>query len=144
MKRTARLFQCALCHTQSIVCSCCDRGQIYCGIFCVITARKKAMKLAGVCYQNTFNGKQKHAARQSCYRERQKKIVTHQGSPSIPQNVPINPLENKANKTETGQKPLALTCGFCGKPVSAWVRNDFVRRRGAHTSFRSKVFPQAP
>ena len=46
MEHAPRLFQCALCHTQSIVCSKCDRGQIYCGTGCAIFARKMAMYIA--------------------------------------------------------------------------------------------------
>ena len=144
MKHTPRLFQCALCHTQSIVCSKCDRGQIYCGTVCAVFARKKSMKLAGMRYQRTFNGKRNHAARQALYRIRQSKIVTHRGSPSMLQHASMNSFENKTEKTENGHKKLALTCCFCEKPVSDWIRNDFLRRRRSHSSSGSKAFPQAP
>ena len=144
MKHVPRLFQCVLCHTQSRVCSKCDRGQIYCGTVCAVFARKKSMKLAGIRYQRTFNGKRNHAARQARYRMRQKEIVTHQGSPSRPQHAPMNSLENKAENTENGHVKLALTCYFCKKPVSDWIRNDFLRRRRSHASSGSKASPQAP
>lgn len=144
MKHVPRLYQCALCHTQSRVCSKCDRGQIYCGTICAVFARKKSMKLAGMRYQRTFNGKRNHAARQARYRMRQKEIVTHRGSPPMSQHASMNSVENKAKKTEKGQTKWALTCFFCKKPVSDWIRNDFLRRRGSHASSRSKAFPQAP
>ena len=144
MEHAPRLFQCALCHTQSIVCSKCDRGQIYCGTGCAIFARKKSMKLAGMRYQRTFNGKRNHAARQARYRMRQNEIVTHQGSPPMPQHASMNSLEKKTENAENGQNKLVLTCHFCEKPVSDWIRNDFLRRRRAHASFRSKVSSQAP
>jgi len=106
--------------------------------------RKKLMKLAGRRYQATFNGKRNHAARQARYRKRQREIVTHQGSPLIPQHAPMNSLENETKNTENGHVKLTLTCCFCKKPVSVWIRNDFLRRRGSHASSGSKVSPQAP
>lgn len=144
MKHIPRLFQCALCHTQSRVCSKCDRGQIYCCKVCAVFARKKSMKLAGMRYQKTFKGKRHHAARQARYRMRQRKIVTHQGSPSMPQHAPMSSLKNEAKKTENEHKKQALTCCFCEKPVSDWIRNDFLRRRHSHASSVSKASPQAP
>ena len=144
MKHAPRLFQCALCHTQSRVCSKCDRGQIYCGTVCAVFARKKSMKLAGMRYQKTFNGKRNHAARQGRYRMRQSEIVTHQGSPPMPQHAPMNSLEKKSKKTENGQKKPALIWCFCKKPVSDWIRNDFLRRRRSLASSESKASPQAP
>jgi hypothetical protein len=144
MKHAPRLFQCTLCHKQSLVCSKCDRGQIYCGAVCAIFARKKSMKLAGMRYQRTFNGKRNHAARQARYRMRLNEIVTHQGSPPIPQHASINSLEKRAEKTENGQKKPALTCHFCEKPVSDWIRNEFLRRRRSHSSSGAKASPQAP
>ena len=144
MKHAPRLFQCALCHTQCRVCSKCDRGQIYCNEVCAVFARKKSVKLAGMRYQKTFNGKRNHAARQARYRKCQNEIVTHQGSPPMPQHASMNSLENKAKKTESGQEKLALTCCFCEKPVSDWIRNDFLRRRRSHASSGSKASPQAP
>lgn len=144
MKHATRLFQCALCHTQSRVCSKCDRGQIYCGTVCAFFARKKSMKLAGIRYQRTFNGKLNHAARQARYRMRQNEIVTHQGSLSMPQYAPINSLKNESEETETRQKKSVLTCDFCKKPVSDWIRNDFLRRRRSRSSSGSKASPQAP
>ncbi len=37
-------------------------------------ARQKYLRIAGKRYQNSRKGKFKHAARQKCYRERQKQI----------------------------------------------------------------------
>ena len=68
MEPTARLFQCALCHIQTMVCSKCDHGQIYCGDICAIFARKRSLKTVRARYQSTFKGKQNHAACQARYR----------------------------------------------------------------------------
>jgi hypothetical protein len=47
---------------------------------CAPAAGKDAKKRAAVRYQTTYQGKVKHAARQSRYRERLKEKVTHKGS----------------------------------------------------------------
>ena len=42
----ARLFLCARCQAQVLVCSCCDRGQIYCASGCAREARRQAQRAA--------------------------------------------------------------------------------------------------
>ncbi len=83
MKPTARLFQCALCHAQAIICSKCDHGQIYCSDSCSALARQQSLRAAGKRYQATVNGKRNHAARQARYEMKVKTNMTHQGSPSV-------------------------------------------------------------
>ncbi|MFZ3119313.1 MAG: hypothetical protein WA159_13445 [Variovorax sp.] len=39
METTSRLFNCAGCRRQCLICSACDRGQRYCGSACAQTAR---------------------------------------------------------------------------------------------------------
>ncbi len=144
MEPTPRLFQCVRCHNQTMVCSKCDRGQIYCSRECAVLARIKSMKLAGARYQASFTGRRKHAARQACYRQRLCKIVTHHGSPPPPPHAPMAPLENKPNQQKNGQMMLTLTCCFCERRVSDWLRHDFLRRRGHNKSPGSHACPQAP
>ena len=144
MEHTPRLFQCELCHAQTMICSGCDRGQIYCGKVCALISRKKSMKLAGMRYQATFAGKLRHAARQSAYRKRLREMGTHQGSPASCPYAPIQLLENKPEKPVKIQQGAVLVCCFCKKPVSAWLRNDFLRRRDSKKSTGSQACPQAP
>lgn len=147
MEPTSRLYQCVLCHTQTVICSKCDHGQIYCRITCAAFARKKSLKAIRARYQKSFKGKINHAASQARYRIKLinlKKIVMDQGSPPVPQHASMNSLENKPVETENGQRKSALICCFCKKPVSDWIRNDFLRRRRSHASDRSQAFPQAP
>jgi hypothetical protein len=80
--RSARLFLCAGCRIQVLICSCCDRGQIYCAEGCAQRVRRRAVKCSGQRYQNTPAGRRRHAARQARYRARDKK-VTHHGSPPL-------------------------------------------------------------
>jgi hypothetical protein len=76
----ARLFACARCRAQVMICSCCDRGQIYCAGGCAQVARYHARRAAGQRYQTSRRGRLAHAVRARRWRARQKN-VTHQGSP---------------------------------------------------------------
>lgn len=144
MEPTPRLFLCIRCQAQVVLCSWCDHGQIYCSEACSFFARQKTLRLARSRYQKTFNGRRNHAACQARYRMKLKKKVTDHTSPPVTQNVPMESLENKPKKTENGQPKPALTCCFCKKPVSDWIRNDFLRRRNHKKPTRSHVCPQAP
>lgn len=144
MESTARLYQCMLCHEQVTICRKCDRGNIYCASECASRARTISVRLAGARYQATPQGKRRNAARQAYYRINHIKKVTHQGSLPTTHHAPIKSIKNKPEKTETGQNNLALTCCFCNKPISAWLRNDFLRRRGPTKSNELMACPQAP
>lgn len=92
----ARRFLCARCRAPALVCSRCDRGQIYCATGCAAAARLQSQREAGQRYQCSRLGRFMHAARTQRWRERQALLavplagsamatpqsVTHQGSPS--------------------------------------------------------------
>ena len=92
----ARRFLCARCRAPTLVCSRCDRGQIYCATGCAAVARLQSQRDAGRRYQCSRPGRFMHAARTQRWRERQALLavplagsematpqsVTHQGSPS--------------------------------------------------------------
>jgi hypothetical protein len=80
---SARLFMCAECHAQALICSCCDRGQIYCVGDCAAHARRRSERDAGRRYQTSRRGRLAHAERTRRYRVRCKN-VTHHGSPLSP------------------------------------------------------------
>ena len=44
MQSSARLFNCARCRCQVVICSHCDRGNIYCGKRCSETARRQSQR----------------------------------------------------------------------------------------------------
>lgn len=144
MEPTPRLFVCIRCHTQVVLCSWCDHGQIYCGKVCAFLVRQKSLRLARQRYQKTFTGRRNHAACQARYRMKLKNKVTDHTSPLVAQNASMEPLENKPKKIEKGQHESTLTCCFCEKTVSTWIRNDFLRRRGHKKLTRSQAYPQAP
>ena len=80
---SARLFMCAECRAQALICSCCDRGQIYCAGDCAARARRRTRRDAGRRYQTSRRGRLAHAERSRRYRVRCKN-VTHHGSPPSP------------------------------------------------------------
>lgn len=120
-----RLFKCARCHKPVIICSDCDRGNIYCNFACARIRRKESQKKAQKKYQGTLRGRKKHALRQKRYR-RNKTKVTHHGSEVIKFNsqFPRHDVEPvSAIKIE------AHCCHFCGKICSRYVRIGFLRRK---------------
>lgn len=123
MNNTARLYNCARCCSQVIVCAHCDRGNIYCGSSCATRSRIQNHRIANHIYQKTFRGSQKHAARQRVYRSHQKQKVTDQGSTPVSQNDLLPPIKNGTKKIDSSQ----AHCHFCGKHVSHYLRNDYLR-----------------
>jgi hypothetical protein len=82
--QSARLFLCACCRVQVLVCRQCDRGQRYCANGCAAATRQALQRDSARRYQCGRAGRFKHALRTQRWRARQKlaeKIVTHQGSP---------------------------------------------------------------
>jgi hypothetical protein len=134
MEHTLRLFSCARCHTQTVICSHCDRGQIYCGSECSIAARLQSKRAADKRYQLTPGGKMKHALRQRRYRERLNKIVTDHGSHSPTQNALLQPVKNEAKEMMESQDDLSKRCCFCKKSVSSWLRNGFLRHHATRSA----------
>jgi hypothetical protein len=130
---SARLFLCAGCRTQVLICSCCDRGQIYCAGDCAQRARRRSLQCAGHRYRNGPVGRRRHAARQSRYRARVK-IVTHHGSPPPPPGdvlAPDSPVSASDAATYEDRPQRSTThCHWCGRRCPQLVRQGFLRRRG--------------
>ena len=132
MERTScRFFVCLRCRAQTYVCRRCDRGQVYCGRDCALEARRQRQREARARYQATDRGRILHAERNRRYRER-KRRVTDQGSvpttadPSAPRPIAIS--------AKSARQPVAITtscrtaCHFCKNPVTAFVRQAFLRQ----------------
>ena len=62
MARSARLFLCARCRDQVLLCSHCDRGQLYCSRACSFARRHERRRETAQRYQSSA-GRLKHAAR---------------------------------------------------------------------------------
>ena len=129
---SARLYVCAGCRRQVLICSCCDRGQIYCPGDCAPRARHRSLRAAGRRYQTSRPGRLAHAARARRYRARGKK-VTHQGSPLRAVDdllAPGSPVSASDAKAVTDRSsPPALHCHWCGRRCLDLVRRGFLRRR---------------
>ena len=85
--QSARLFLCACCRIQVLVCRQCDRGQRYCADGCAATTRQALQRDSARRYQRGRAGRFKHALRTRRWRARQValvNIVTHQGSHDPP------------------------------------------------------------
>ena len=79
-EKSYRLYSCGRCSEQVRICLDCDRGNRYCAQECAQIRRRESLRRAGDCYQLSYRGACKHAARQSAWRLRRAQKVTHQGS----------------------------------------------------------------
>ncbi len=134
-----RLFVCARCRAQVVLCTRCDRGNVYCGQACSQIARRTAMREAGRRYQSSRAGRFAHAARARRYRARCEN-VTHQGSaataaddllpaettPSLPVHDATSCIEPESSQREDARVPR---CSRCGASRSQEVRQGWLRRR---------------
>ena len=139
MENTARLFNCARCRCQVVICSRCDRGNIYCGRGCSYSARRESQRAAGRRYQRSRQGRFTHAARQRRYRARRQE-VTHQGSAPTASDDVLG-AESKALDVLHHPDPLSEIqephCHFCQCACSSFLRLDFLHRSAS----RLKVAP---
>jgi hypothetical protein len=147
MSQTGRLYRCARCHEQVVVCQRCDRGQIYCAAGCAALARRERQRGAGERYQASRRGRFVHAERSRRYRQRRRalaEIVTHQGcvapdagallrteatvtvTESIDTVVEVVAIEVMSLATPT--EPSS-SCKHCGARCAGGVRNGYLRHR---------------
>jgi hypothetical protein len=75
MPDAGRLFLCARCRAQVVVCRTCDFGRSYCSPECADDARRASLLAAGRRYQHSLPGRTKHAARQRRYRQRLREMA---------------------------------------------------------------------
>lgn len=135
MDPVGRFFLCGRCRAQVLICSHCDRGQIYCALECSHAAREESQRHAGRRYQHSRRGRFAHAERARRYRQRrrQKNNVTHQGSlpPRPDVLLPVGATE-VTRGPQTPARPSAFAawrCHFCGGGCAEFVRSGFLRRR---------------
>jgi len=135
MEPIGRFFLCACCRKQTVICSACDRGKIYCSPAYSEPIRRICVREAGQRYQSSERGRANHAQRMKRYRENRAR-VTHQGLVSDPDVVvsaapmaqhvtPASPREN----TQTSSSPWR--CQACKCTCSAFVRLGFLHVRPA-------------
>ncbi len=139
---SSRLFNCLGCRAQVIICRYCDRGNIYCGPNCAMSARKESLKLAAQRYQQTRGGKHKHAERQRRYRSRQAKSVTHHSS--ISGNPKRDSAVANAKKVSEPVLTQGYCCSFCGNGSARFLRSGFLRHQISRRSILTKAQPLGP
>jgi hypothetical protein len=139
MVESHRIFYCARCQEQIVICTRCDHGHRYCSDECSEAARKKSMREAGARYQSTDQGRQNHAARQARYEERQANL-THQGSSQVPGELRISPRATDVDVAHQEVKdveetmrgpglapvPDPMRCHFCGRACGSFTRFGFL------------------
>ncbi len=128
MNNAARLYSCQRCNAQVTICRHCDHGNRYC-MECAPIARQEARKRAAARYQDSNQGRLNHAARQSRYRERQKKKVTHKGSRILRvSDLLINWQKRiKPPSIPPTQKYVPLIyCHSCHNLCSPFLRHNFL------------------
>jgi hypothetical protein len=155
MARSARLFLCARCRDQVLLCSHCDRGQLYCSRACSFARRRERRRETAQRYQSSQAGRLKHAARSACWRKRRRSLhqhsagadvdkVTHQGCPQALADASLHACDNMPTGAcepalaETAQDaapttPGALSfaapvCRRCAHSLLAHVRLSWLRR----------------
>ena len=144
MCRTARLFNCARCRCQVVICSHCDNAHRYCSANCAQLSRLDKQREAAIRYQLSPKGRLAHASRQQRYRQRQQEKVTHQSSPKLSFNDLLlrelksgNSDPNPANLIHR----LTFNCHFCRYQCSEFLRLDFLQRQSKNERASSLIFP---
>ena len=135
MKYAPRFYSCVLCHAQVVICTYCDRGQIYCTKNCSKQARLKSCREANARYQQTPKGRRLHAARQKLYRLRQIKKVTDHGSKSSAEYGLLEKVKNKTGNTDLRHISALKKCCYCQNHVLPYFRMDFLRHDSRNLSY---------
>jgi hypothetical protein len=145
---SARLFVCVECRGQALICSKCDRGQIYCAGDCALRARRRRQRAAGARYQASRRGRFTHAERARRYRARRKN-VTHQGSPPPPPDGQVHPgstpSANDVAAADDRPPRVGSHCHWCARRCLDLLRRQFLRRRDRHRERRNRTSsPRTP
>ena len=139
MPDTGRLYTCARCRAQVVVCRACDRGQIYCFDGCAPLARGERQREAARRYQASRRGRFAHAERSRRYRLHRAAApnVTHQGSAAcragdlLHIEVTVRLIDTiAAAVTRKAMLPAStgpLPCQRCGAHCPGGLRLGFVR-----------------
>lgn len=141
-----RVFTCARCQGEVVVCIGCDRGRRYCGSECSGQARRQAQQANGKRYQSSPAGSFAHARRSRRYRQRRRERLARQQSlpPSQPSPLPSANSDASVGSQEpcaggvlaaeldvapaTGRDAWRRSCCWCSRECQGVVRRDFPRR----------------
>jgi len=129
MNPSARLFHCARCHCQVILCRRCDRGHVYCANGCARHARRDSLQRAGARYRVTRRGRLNNALRQRRFRARQQKVTHHRSVVvATPAVLAVTlTVPDSAAHNGRGHHVDAIRCHCCGGECHPFLRRDFLR-----------------
>ena len=125
---SARLFLCARCSVQVLLCRRCDRGNRYCGLACRLAARAEARRQAAERYQCSMGGRRAHAQRSRRWRQRQ-----YQRPRLVAASACVNADAN--NVTHHGSQP-----GVASAPLAAWTHTSLIVGSDDATTVAPTVF----
>jgi hypothetical protein len=140
---SCRMFLCARCRCQVLVCRWCDRGQIYCVGTCAQDARRDGQRQARRRYQATPRGRAMHAERNRRYRARGQRVTDH-GLTKEHEAGPLLRLEGDAASSEPSSSrrapgpPGHQFCHQCGRRASVFLRLSALRP-GRHRGEKSQL-----
>ena len=165
LDRPARLFLCAGCRIQVVLCSRCDRGNRYCGRACWRQTHDLAQREAACRYQRSRGGRIRHAARSQRWRQRAAlraaqgdqgdgnddagyagdedaaHKVTHQGCLPGVGAAPLAACTHDIASTAAVGAPEPPTplqrCRRCGAAQPDWLRQGFLRRSRQAVTLRT-------
>jgi len=139
---SCRMFLCARCRGQVIVCRRCDRGQIYCVGSCARDARRDGQREARRRYQASPRGRSLHAERNRRYRARVGGVTDHGPAPA-PDTGCLGGsgavLAGPNEPSPGGRSPGHYCCHHCGRLTLNFLRLVALRprgRRGGTTQIR--------
>ena len=129
MRPSARLFFCARCHSQVVLCRACDRGHVYCGKSCAQAARRASLQRAGIRYRRTRRGRLNNAERQRRFRARRQKVTHQRSAPQAAPAVLLDNVDCRGRATFHGHRdaPPSIHCRRCGREVDPFLRRDYLR-----------------
>lgn len=133
MLPSARLFLCARCNSQVLLCRRCDRGNWYCSKSCSGAARRQAQRESRQRHANTRRGRLNNAERQRRHRTRHvsqnHQKVTDQGSGVTPRrsssdNAPDTVIASV--DTHPGVLDATIRCRRCRCVCDPFLRSGFL------------------
>ena len=143
LDRPARLFLCAGCRVQVVLCTQCDCGNRYCSRTCWRQTHDLARREAACRYQRSRGGSVRHAARSHRWRQRTAlraaegdgaaHKVTHQGSLSGVAAAPLAACTpdiaatTVESTTDAPASPTVRRCHRCAAEQPDWLRQGFLR-----------------
>ncbi len=124
LNSSPRMFVCARCRCQAVVCRSCDRGRIYCGRHCATEARREQQREARRRYQSTDRGRALHVERSRRYRERQR-VTDHTCQPPdhadlVPATA-VAPIVDSRIIPAAGSARLVLLSHKTQNTVCYWI-----------------------